>query len=188
MPGRACHVIISAIEHPAVLGMLPRPRSGYGVETTLLPVDGEGIVDPARFAAGFAAGDAAWFRSWRPTTSSGTIQPVAELARIAHGHGALFHTDAVQAVGKIPLNVRSQPIDLLSLSGAQVARAQGRGGAVRPRRRRLDAAHGRRRAGRRTPPRHGERRGHRRLGPRGGNRPDGNGRRRPPGWCGSATG
>jgi cysteine desulfurase len=57
----------------------------------------------------------------------GTVQPVSELARVAHGHGTLFHTDAVQAVGKIPLNVRETPIDLLSISAHKLHGPKGVG-------------------------------------------------------------
>ena len=98
----------------------------FGVETTLLPVGAEGIVDPADLQ-----------RALRPETRLvsimaannvlGTLQPVSELSRIARRHGALFHTDAVQAAGKIPLNVRSQPIDLLSLSAHKLHGPKGVG-------------------------------------------------------------
>ncbi len=122
---RPCHVIASAIEHPAVLEGC-RGLDRLGVETTLLPVGTEGIVDPADLE-----------RALRPETRLvsimaannvlGTLQPVSELAQIVRRHGALFHTDAVQTVGKIPLNVRSQPIDLLSLSAHKIHGPKGVG-------------------------------------------------------------
>ena len=65
----------------------------------------------------------------------GMLQPLAEIGAIAHERGALFHTDAAQAAGKIPIDVRAMNIDLLSLTGAQVLRPEGLRRAVRPRRR-----------------------------------------------------
>lgn len=109
-----CHIITSAIEHPAVLETCWYLRR-RGVEITVLPVTSEGIVEPT-----------ALIDALRPSTRLvsvmaannvvGTLQPLAELARITRKHGALFHTDAVQAVGKIPLDVTTLGIDLLSLS------------------------------------------------------------------------
>jgi cysteine desulfurase len=108
------HVLTSSIEHPAVLETC-RHLERKGVAITRLPVGGDGLVDPASLAAALL-----------PTTRlvsvmaannvTGAIQPIAELARMAHDRGALFHTDAVQACGKIPIDVRTTPIDLLSLS------------------------------------------------------------------------
>ncbi len=109
-----CHIITTAIEHPAVL-MACRALERSGVAITRLPVGGDGIVDPAALAVAL-----------RPTTRLvsvmaannvvGTLQPIAELALITRNHGAVFHCDAVQAVGKIPLDMRTLPVDLLSLS------------------------------------------------------------------------
>ena len=115
---QANHIIASAIEHPAVLETC-RGLERRGVEVTLLPADAEGMIDPDELAAAF-----------RPTTRLvsvmtannvvGTVQPINELARIAHEHGVLFHTDAVQAAGRTPLDVRTQPIDLLSLAAHKI--------------------------------------------------------------------
>ncbi len=112
--GADCHIITSSIEHPAVL-MTCRALERFGVRVTRLPVDADGIVDPASLTAAL-----------RPTTRLvsvmaannvvGTLQPIAELANITRKHGALFHCDAVQAVGKIPLDLATLPVDLLSLS------------------------------------------------------------------------
>ncbi len=93
---------------------------------TYLPVDAEGFVDPAELT-----------RALRRTTRLvsimtannvvGTLQPINELGRIARAHGVLFHTDAVQAAGKIPLDMRTQPIDLLSVSAHKLYGPKGIG-------------------------------------------------------------
>lgn len=120
-----CHIITSAIEHPAVLETC-RFLQQSGAQIDYLPVDSEGIVDPSSLECAL-----------RPNTRLvsvmaannvvGTLQPIAELGRIARAHGALFHTDAVQAAGKIPLDVSSRPIDLLSLSAHKLHGPKGVG-------------------------------------------------------------
>jgi len=122
---KGAHLITSAVEHPAVLACCRRLER-EGVALTLLPVDRDGVVDPDSLR-----------RAIRPETRLvsimaannvvGTLQPIAEFARIAREHGALFHTDAVQAVGKIPLDVTKHPIDLLSLSSHKLHGPKGIG-------------------------------------------------------------
>ena len=99
---------------------------------------------------------------------TGTIFPVAELAALAKAAGALFHTDAVQAFGKIELALKDKAIDLLSLSGHKIHGAQGRRRALRQEGRQAEPAVSRRQAGARTPRRHRKHAGDRR--PRHGRR------------------
>src|SRR4030095_16216621 len=105
------HLVASAIEHEAVLNTL-KALGRRGWQTTLLPVDQTGIVDPERLRA-VISNETALVSVMHANNEIGTIQPVAQLAAIAHEHGALVHTDAVQSVGKIPVDVRSMGIDLL---------------------------------------------------------------------------
>jgi cysteine desulfurase len=119
------HLITSAIEHPAILEVCHYLEQ-RGVDITYLPVNGEGLVEPQALA-----------QALRPTTRLvsimtannvvGTVQPILELGRIARAQGALFHTDAVQAVGKISLDMQSFPIDLLSLSAHKLHGPKGIG-------------------------------------------------------------
>src|SRR6266542_1446511 len=108
------HLIASSIEHEAVLVTL-RALARRGWLTSLLPVDASGIVKPEALAEALTD-DTAIVSVMHANDEIGTIQPVAELARLAHARGALFHTDAVQSIGKIPVDVRALGVDLLSLS------------------------------------------------------------------------
>jgi len=108
------HLIASSIEHEAVLVTL-RALARRGWRTTLLSVDQSGIVKPEALAEAMTD-DTAIVSVMHANNEIGTIQPITELARLAHGRGALFHTDAVQSIGKIPVDVRALGVDLLSLS------------------------------------------------------------------------
>jgi cysteine desulfurase len=108
------HLIATAVEHEAVLKtMAALGKRGWRI--TLLPVDATGIVsaDALREAI---SDDTALVSVMHANNEIGTIQPVAELAQIAKGRGALFHTDAVQSAGKIPIDVKALGIDMLSIS------------------------------------------------------------------------
>jgi cysteine desulfurase len=113
-PAKRRHLIASAIEHEAVLNTL-KALARRGWQTTLLPVDQSGILSPGHLREVITK-DTALVSVMHANNEIGTIQPIAELAAIAHEHGALMHTDAVQSVGKIPVDVRGLGVDLLSLS------------------------------------------------------------------------
>ena len=110
------HIITSRIEHPAVLRTCEYLARTRGAEITYLEPDQYGIVRPEAAAAAIRS-DTVLLSVMTANNEVGTIQPVAELGRIAHAGGALFHTDAVQAFGHIPLDVNEMEIDLLSASG-----------------------------------------------------------------------
>ena len=109
------HLIASAVEHEAVLNTL-KALTRLGWRTTLLPVDASGIVSPAALAD-LIDDETAVVSVMHANNEIGTLQPVTDLAAIAHEHGALFHTDAVQSTGKLPIDLSALGVDLLSLSG-----------------------------------------------------------------------
>ena len=114
---KGSHLIISSIEHPSVLLAAKRIERDGG-DVTYLPATSAGIVEPETLKAAL-----------KPTTALvsimhangevGTIEPITELARVAHEAGALFHTDAIASVGHIPVDVRALGVDALSLAANQ---------------------------------------------------------------------
>ena len=109
------HIITSAVEHPAVMEPYKYLEAkGYRVD--FIGVDELGRFDMARFQSVLDEDTVLVSVMWA-NSETGTIFPIADIARLAHEKGALFHTDAVQAVGKIPVNVQEADIDMLSLSG-----------------------------------------------------------------------
>jgi cysteine desulfurase len=121
---RPAHVVTQTTEHPAVLATCQALHRLHGVQVTYLPVDAEGLVDPDTLAE--AITDRTVLVSiMLANNETGTIQPITELARITHEHGALFHTDAAQAVGKIPVDVAALGVDLLTVVGHKMYAPKG---------------------------------------------------------------
>ena len=124
-PSGRKHLVTSAIEHEAVLNtMKALARRGWRV--TIVPVDASGIVSIDRMREAITD-DTALVSVMHANNEIGTIQPIAEIAALAHERGALFHTDAVQSAGKIPIDVRALGIDMLTIAGHKFYGPKGTG-------------------------------------------------------------
>jgi cysteine desulfurase len=122
------HVITTRVEHPAVKSLCDNLEiaTGQKYKVTRLKVDGEGVLDMAEYEAALSDDTAIVSVMWA-NNETGVIYPVQEMARMAKQRGVLFHTDAVQAVGKIPISLKDLDIDFLSLSGHKLHAPKGVG-------------------------------------------------------------
>ncbi len=119
------HLITSAVEHPAIIAPC-RVLEQQGIRVTYLPVDRTGMVDPDDVRQAITP-QTVLISIMHANNEVGTIQPIAEISRIARQHGVLMHTDAAQSVGKIPTLVDELGVDFLSVAGHKVYAPKGIG-------------------------------------------------------------
>ena len=119
------HIVTSRVEHPAIRSLCTH-LAGRGYRVTEIPVDGEGYLDMERYRESLTPDTAVVTLMWA-NNETGVLFPVEEAAKIAHGRGILFHTDAVQVAGKLPIRLKESAIDMLSLSGHKLHAPKGVG-------------------------------------------------------------
>jgi cysteine desulfurase len=124
-PAGRRRLVVTAVEHPCVLGLARRLEAG-GLPLTIVPVDRRGEVDPAAFRAALGP-DVALACAMRANNETGVLLPIPTLAAAAREAGALFLCDAVQAVGKIEVDVRTLGADLILATGQKLGGARGAG-------------------------------------------------------------
>ncbi|MGB7437082.1 MAG: cysteine desulfurase family protein [Candidatus Acidiferrum sp.] len=123
--GHTAHIITTAIEHEAVLNTC-QALEQQGVAVTYLPVSRDGLIDPHELRKAIRP-DTCLVTVMHANNELGTVQPLKEIGRIAAEHNIPFHTDAVQSIGKIPVDVQACQLKLLSLSGHKIYAPKGVG-------------------------------------------------------------
>ena len=119
------HIITSKIEHPAILHSCQNLEK-KGFEVTYIDVDKDGFINLESLKNSIRK-DTILISIMFANNEIGTIEPIEQIAKIAHSNGIIFHTDAVQAVGNIPVDVQKMDIDMLSLSGHKIYAPKGIG-------------------------------------------------------------
>jgi len=119
-------IVTTSVEHPAILSLVEHLVESRGIKAHLIGVDSHGRLDIEAYRRALGPRTAIASVMWA-NNETGTIFPVELLAKMAHDAGALFHTDAVQAVGKIPIDLKATEIDMLSLSGHKLHGPKGIG-------------------------------------------------------------
>jgi len=125
LPNRR-HIITSRVEHPAIKNLCQWLPDSEGYRLTEIVVDSQGRLDMDQLREAIDEDTAIVTLMWA-NNETGTIFPVEEAAAVAKAHGAIFHTDAVQAVGKVPINLAESRVDMLSLSGHKLHSPKGIG-------------------------------------------------------------
>lgn len=120
------HIITTRVEHPAILSLCKFLEKKEGYDVTYLGTDEHGRLDLEEYKDAFRKDTAIVSIMWA-NNETGNIYPIEEMAKIAKENGTFFHTDAVQAVGKIPIDLKTMPIDMLSLSGHKLHAPKGVG-------------------------------------------------------------
>lgn len=122
------HIVTSAVEHPAVINTC-KFLEGQGYRVTYAPVNRHGIVEPETVRRAITK-DTALVSIMYANNETGCVMPIGEIGRIAREAGVLMHTDAVQAAGKIPIDWKELPVDLLTFSGHKINGLKGAGGLI----------------------------------------------------------
>jgi cysteine desulfurase len=120
------HIITQVTEHPGVLNTCSALKRLHGFDVTYLPVDRDGCVRPESVDAAIDA-KTVLITVMHANNETGTLQPIAEIAKVAREHGVLIHTDAAQSVGKIPVRVEELGVDLLTVAGHKLYAPKGIG-------------------------------------------------------------